>query len=212
MLVDVSLRPQYTDWKSMREAASAVDELGFDWLPTLGPSRCNRRPSSGIPTGRSHRCHGQWGHVPASGAAGQDDDHLGPHLPWACRVWLGASWFGENAEMYGVLWPDIGERLARLKRRPRSAAAGASREGARVGARLTRNVADVIRYEEFERWRRVDQSLFYLHGTQVFPEIAPGALEIEPLVRDERVPSMSQMRAWDIGHDIGRSWVSIGLR
>lgn len=34
MLVGVSLRPQYTDWDSMREAAIEVDELGLDWLLT----------------------------------------------------------------------------------------------------------------------------------------------------------------------------------
>ena len=34
MLLGVSLRPQYTDWDSMREAAIAVDDLGFDWLLT----------------------------------------------------------------------------------------------------------------------------------------------------------------------------------
>lgn len=72
-------------------------------------------------------------------------------------------------------------------------------------------MAVMIQYQEFERWRRIDQSLFYLHGKQVFPEIARGALEIEPIVRGEHVPSMEEMRAWDIGHDIGLSWVSIGL-
>lgn len=72
-------------------------------------------------------------------------------------------------------------------------------------------MAVMIQYQEFERWRRIDQSLFYLHGKQVFPEIARGALDIEPIVRGEHVPSMDEMRAWDIGHDVGRSYVSIGL-
>lgn len=72
-------------------------------------------------------------------------------------------------------------------------------------------MAVMIQYEEFERWRRVDQCLWRLHGKQVFPEIARGALEIEPIVRAEHVPSMSEMRAWDVGHDIGRPWESIGL-
>lgn len=34
MLIGVSSRPQYADWDSMREAASAVDELGSPALPT----------------------------------------------------------------------------------------------------------------------------------------------------------------------------------
>lgn len=34
MLLGVSLRPQYSDWESMREAAVTADELGFDWLLT----------------------------------------------------------------------------------------------------------------------------------------------------------------------------------
>jgi len=34
MHLGVSLRPQYPDWHSMRAAAIAVDDLGFDGLLT----------------------------------------------------------------------------------------------------------------------------------------------------------------------------------
>lgn len=71
--------------------------------------------------------------------------------------------------------------------------------------------AVMIRHEEAERWQRVDRALWHLHGMKIFPEVARGALEIEPIVRGEHVPSMTEMRAWDIGHDIGLAMQTIGL-
>lgn len=71
--------------------------------------------------------------------------------------------------------------------------------------------AVMIRYPEAEHWMRVDRALWHLHGMKIFPELAKGALEVEPIVRGERVPSMAEMRAWDVGHDIGLAMQTIGL-
>lgn len=72
-------------------------------------------------------------------------------------------------------------------------------------------MAVLIRYAEAERWQRVDRALWHLHGMHILPELAHASAEIEAIVRGERTPTMAQVRAIDVGHDIGRLLDSIGI-
>ncbi len=131
MLVGVSLRPQYTDWDSMREAAIAVDELGFDWLLTsdhLVASE-NHAPDPDGPIFEAWQLVAAWAAltqqvrvgVMVSGVMLRHPamlakmaitlDHIS-HGRALCG--LGAGWFRQEAEMYAMPWPSTGDRLARL--------------------------------------------------------------------------------------------------
>jgi F420-dependent oxidoreductase-like protein len=132
MLVGVSLRPQYTDWDSMREAAIAVDELGFDWLLTSDHlvASGDHEPEPGGPIFEAWQLVAAWAAITTrvrigvmvSGVMLRHPallakmaitlDHIS-HGRALCGV--GAGWFREEAEMYGMPWPSIGERLARLE-------------------------------------------------------------------------------------------------
>lgn len=74
-----------------------------------------------------------------------------------------------------------------------------------------RPTAVMIRYEEAERWQRIDRALYHLHGMRILPELARGATEIEAIVRGERRPTESQVRAIDVLHDIGLLLGSVGI-
>ncbi|MGI8658167.1 MAG: hypothetical protein ACR2K4_05265 [Candidatus Limnocylindria bacterium] len=87
----------------------------------------------------------------------------------------------------------------------------AAGEGPFLFLRDAQPMAVLIRYTEAERWQRVDRALWHLHGMRILPELAHGAADIEAIVRGERTPTMSQIRAIDIGHDIGRLLDSIGI-
>lgn len=132
MLVGVSLRPQYTDWNSMREAAVAVDALGFDWLLTSDHlvASDNHEPDPHGPIFEAWQLAAAWAAITkqvrigvmVSGVMLRHPalvakmaitlDHIG-HGRALCG--LGAGWFRQEAEMYGISWPSIGERLARLE-------------------------------------------------------------------------------------------------
>jgi F420-dependent oxidoreductase-like protein len=131
VLVGVSLQPQYTDWDSMRDAAIAVDEFGFDWLLTsdhLVASGDHESDPNG-PIFEAWQLVAAWAAITSqvrigimvSGVMLRHPallakmaitlDHIS-HGRALCG--LGAGWFREEAEMYGVPWPSIGERLERL--------------------------------------------------------------------------------------------------
>lgn len=84
-------------------------------------------------------------------------------------------------------------------------------EGPVLILRDAQPMAVLIRYQEAERWQRIDRALWHLHGMQILPELAHGASEIEAIVRGTRAPTMSEIRAIDVGHDIGRLLHSIGI-
>lgn len=72
-------------------------------------------------------------------------------------------------------------------------------------------MAVLIRYEEAERWLRIDRALWHLHGMHILPELARGATEIESIVRAERTPTPAQVRAIDVSHDIDRLLDTVGI-
>ena len=132
MLVGVSLRPQYTDWDSMRDAAVAVDQLGFDWLLTSDHlvASDNHEPDPDGPIFEAWQLVAAWAAITkrvrigvmASGVMLRHPallakmattlDHIS-HGRAICG--LGAGWFAQEAEMYGVPWPSTGERLAGME-------------------------------------------------------------------------------------------------
>ena len=132
MLLGVSLRPQYTDWDSMRVAALAADELGFDWLLTSDHlvASGDHEPDPDGPIFEAWQLVAAWAAttkqirigVMVSGVMLRHPallanmaitlDHIS-HGRALCG--LGAGWFQREAEMYGIAWPSTGERLARLE-------------------------------------------------------------------------------------------------
>ncbi len=131
MLVGVSLRPQYTDWPAMREAALLVDELGFDWLLTsdhLVASR-DHQPDPDGPIFEAWQLVAAWAAITrrvrvgvmVSGVMLRHPallakmavtlDHISEGR---AMCGLGAGWFRQEAEMYGMPWPSTSERLTRL--------------------------------------------------------------------------------------------------
>lgn len=72
-------------------------------------------------------------------------------------------------------------------------------------------MAVLIRYEEAERWQRIDRALWQLHGMRVLPELAHGTAEIEAIVRGQREPTTAQLEAIDVVHDIGHFVRPIGI-
>jgi alkanesulfonate monooxygenase SsuD/methylene tetrahydromethanopterin reductase-like flavin-dependent oxidoreductase (luciferase family) len=129
-LIGVSLRPQYTDWDSIRDAAIAVDELGFDWLLTSDHLVASHEPDPGGPIFEAWQLVAAWAAITkqvrigvmvsgvmlrhpallAKMAITLDHISLGRAL---CGI--GAGWFASEAEMHGVAWPPVGERLERLE-------------------------------------------------------------------------------------------------
>ena len=132
MLVGVSLRPQYTDWDSMREAAIAVDELGFDWLLTSDHlvASGDYEPDPDGPIFEAWQLVAAWAAITKQVRIGVmvsgvmlrhpalvakmaiTMDHIS-HGRAICG--LGAGWFRQEAEMFGMRWPSTGERLAHLE-------------------------------------------------------------------------------------------------
>jgi PHD/YefM family antitoxin component YafN of YafNO toxin-antitoxin module len=72
-------------------------------------------------------------------------------------------------------------------------------------------MAVLIHYTEAERWQRIDRALWHLHGMRVLPELAHGSAEIEAIVRGQREPSMAELRAIDVMHDIGALLYPLGI-
>ena len=132
MRLGVSLRPQYTDWDSMREAAIAADDLGFDWLLTSDHlvASGDREPDPDGPIFEAWHLVAAWAAITkqvrigvmVSGVTLRHPallakmaitlDHIS-HGRAICG--LGAGWFRQEAEMFGLPWPSTGERLARLE-------------------------------------------------------------------------------------------------
>lgn len=132
MLLGVSLRPQYTDWESMRRAAIAADELGFDWLLTSDHlvASGDHEPDPDGPIFEAWQLVAAWAAITrrvrigvmVSGVMLRHPallakmaitlDHIS-HGRAICG--LGAGWFRQEAEMFGNPWPSTGERLARLE-------------------------------------------------------------------------------------------------
>ncbi len=131
MLVGVSLRPQYTDWPAMREAALLVDELGFDWLLTsdhLVASR-DHEPDPDGPIFEAWQLVAAWAaltrrvcigamvsgvmlrHPALLAKMAATLDHISDGR---AMCGLGAGWFRQEVEMYGIPWPSTGERLTSL--------------------------------------------------------------------------------------------------
>jgi len=131
VFIGVSLRPQYTDWDSMRAAAIAVDELGFDWFLTSDHlvASDDHDPDPDGPIFEAWQLVAAWAAttrqvrlgVMVSGVMLRHPallakmaitlDHIS-HGRALCG--LGAGWFRQEADMYGIPWPNTGERLARL--------------------------------------------------------------------------------------------------
>jgi len=55
--------------------------------------------------------------------------------------------------------------------------------------------AVLIRFEEAERWARIERSIAALHGLGVYPDLARDTLELAAVVAGERRPSQSAIRA-----------------
>lgn len=72
-------------------------------------------------------------------------------------------------------------------------------------------MAVLIAYTEAEHWQRIDRAMWHLHGMRVLPELAHGAAEIEAIVRGQREPTMAQIEAIDVVHDIGHFVNPIGI-
>jgi F420-dependent oxidoreductase-like protein len=132
MLVGVSLRPQYTDWAATREAALLVDDLGFDWLLTSDhlAASGDHQPDPDGPIFEAWQLVAAWAAITkrvrigvmVSGVMLRHPALLAKmaitldHISGGRALCgLGAGWFRQEAEMYGLPWPSIGERLARLE-------------------------------------------------------------------------------------------------
>ncbi|HEV8697690.1 MAG TPA: hypothetical protein VGQ89_08355 [Candidatus Limnocylindrales bacterium] len=55
--------------------------------------------------------------------------------------------------------------------------------------------AVLIRFEEAERWARIERSIAALHGLGVYPELARDTLELPALVTGARRPSQAAIRS-----------------
>lgn len=55
--------------------------------------------------------------------------------------------------------------------------------------------AVLIRFEESERWARIERSIAALHGLGVYPDLARDTLQLPALLTGERKPSQAAMRA-----------------
>jgi len=55
--------------------------------------------------------------------------------------------------------------------------------------------AVMIRFQEAERWARIERSIAALHGLGVYPDLARDTLELPALLLGERMPSQAAIRA-----------------
>ncbi|MBA3739748.1 MAG: TIGR03560 family F420-dependent LLM class oxidoreductase [Chloroflexi bacterium] len=132
MLLGVSLRPQYSDWESMREAAVTADELGFDWLLTSDHliASENHRPDPDGSIFEAWQLVAAWAAITRRVQIGVMVSSVTlrhPALLAKMAVTLdhisggraisgiGAGWFQAENEAYGIGWNEIGERLTRLE-------------------------------------------------------------------------------------------------
>lgn len=60
--------------------------------------------------------------------------------------------------------------------------------------RDSRPSAVLLRFEEVERWRRVEESLAALHGLEIYPELARGDAQLAAVVRGTEHPSSLAIR------------------
>ena len=132
MRVGVSLRPQYADWDSMRETALLVDELGFDWLLTSDHliASANHEPDPDGPIFEAWQLAAAWAAITRRVRIGVMVSSVTlrhPALLAKMAITLdhisggraicgiGAGWFEDENEIYGIGWNDTGERLKRLE-------------------------------------------------------------------------------------------------
>jgi prevent-host-death family protein len=57
--------------------------------------------------------------------------------------------------------------------------------------------AVLIRFEEAERWGRIERALAVLHALEIYPELLPGTARLALAVRGEIKPSRSAIRRLD---------------
>jgi PHD/YefM family antitoxin component YafN of YafNO toxin-antitoxin module len=54
--------------------------------------------------------------------------------------------------------------------------------------------AVMLRFDEVQRWRRVEETLSALHGLEIYPELALSTTQLASLVRGEERPSTTALR------------------
>jgi PHD/YefM family antitoxin component YafN of YafNO toxin-antitoxin module len=54
--------------------------------------------------------------------------------------------------------------------------------------------AVMLRFDEVQRWRRVEETLSALHGLEIYPELALSTTQLASLVRGEGRPSATALR------------------
>jgi len=54
--------------------------------------------------------------------------------------------------------------------------------------------AVMLRFDEVQRWRRVEETLSALHGLEIYPELAHSTTQLASLVRGEERPSPTALR------------------
>ena len=57
--------------------------------------------------------------------------------------------------------------------------------------------AVLIRFEEAERWSRIERALAALHALEIYPELLPGTAQLAAAIRGEVKPSRSAIRHLD---------------
>lgn len=57
--------------------------------------------------------------------------------------------------------------------------------------------AVLIRFEEAERWGRIERALAVLHALEIYPELLPGTARLAQAIRGEVKPSRSAIRRLD---------------
>jgi F420-dependent oxidoreductase-like protein len=132
MLMGVSLRPQYTDWPAMRATGVLADALGFDWLLTSDHLMASgdHEPEPDAPIFEAWQVAAAWAAltrrvqigVMVSGVAFRHPALLAKmsitldHTSNGRAICgIGAGWFREETETYGIEWPSRRERLDRLE-------------------------------------------------------------------------------------------------
>ena len=54
--------------------------------------------------------------------------------------------------------------------------------------------AVMLRFDEGQRWRRIEESMSALHGLEIYPELARSTAELAALVRRQERPSATALR------------------
>ncbi len=54
--------------------------------------------------------------------------------------------------------------------------------------------AVMLRFDEIQRWRRIEEALSALHGQEIYPELARTTAQLAALVRGEERPSATALR------------------